>query len=421
MKRLAVVTALVVAVAACTSETAPSTTPLPTTEPTTTLASESTPPTSPPEAAPTTPPTTAPEATPEPLEGWGRLEVDTEVFGTATINTGAAANGRFVLGGCRNSDGGFPLWRSDDGSTWQRAQGPDDVECVTDIEASAFGYYAEAPGAANLVHSEDGVGWERLDLSDDFGFDSSGQLGAVFAIFVSPDDDQVTLLYSRAAENESRIATLVTTTDGVTWEQGPTDSAALFDNSSVSAVIEGGPGLLAVGASPGGEFVPTAAVFTSPNGLDWTRVTPRNSDFDDSYMLDVMAIGTGYVTVGAAPFKTGLMTAWTSPDGIEWSLSPSPSEETDPAVAHMAAETLTTAGGSIWAAGLDFDARRDDSLDTFPAVWSSADGVTWTRADFDQVRGAIPFVVIDTPDIRIGVWPPPFSIDPGPLQLFAAD
>jgi len=410
MKRLAVITALVVSVAACTSETPPPTTRSPTTEPTTTPASEA------------TPSTTAPEATPEPLEGWGRLEVETEIFGTATINTGAAGNGRFVLGGCRNSDGGFPLWWSDDGSTWQRAQGPGDVACVTDIEASAFGYYAKTEGAQKLLHSEDGAGWEQLDLSDDFGSGFTDRLGTVSAVFVSPDDDRVTLLSSRAAENESRIATLVTTTDGVTWEEGPADSAALFDSSTVSAVIEGGSGLLAVGASPGGEFVPTAAVFTSPNGLDWTRVTPRNADFDDSSMLDVMAIGTGYVAVGAAPFKTGLMTAWTSPDGIAWSLSPSPSpsEETDPAVASMAAETLTTAGGSIWAAGLDFDARRGRP-EGLPAIWSSADGVTWTRADFDQVRGTIPFVVIDTPGIRIGVWPPPFSVDPGPLQLFAAD
>lgn len=240
----------------------------------------------------------------------------------------------------------------------------------------------------------------------------------VFAIFVSPADDRVTLLYSRAAEAESRIATLVTTTDGQTWEPGPADFAALFHSSDISAVIEGGPGLIAVGASPGGEFVPSAAVFTSPDGLTWSRVTPRDADFNDKVMSDVLAVGTGYLAVGG-DFETGLMTAWTSPDGIVWSRSQPPPEQTDPSVAHMIAEAVTRAGGFIWAAGRDFDARRDDN--GLPAMWVSDDGLTWDRVDFDEATGVIPFALIDTPNLRIGVWPPPFSLSRDPVQIFGAD
>lgn len=357
---------------------------------------------------------------PEPVEGWVRLKADPAVFGAVTVTDGAIADGRLVLVGCEGFDldlTGFPVWWSDDATGWQRADGSSDVTCMTQVEASPFGFFATGNGAQNSFHSPDGVTWERLDLFDDFGFEYPGQLGVVFAIFVSPNEDRVTLLYSRAAEAESRIATLITTTDGETWEQGPPDSAALFDSSSIAAVVKGGPGLIAVGSSPGGEFVPSAAAFTSSDGLNWTRATPRSTDFENKVMTDVMAVADGYIAVGGDFFNTGLMTAWTSPDGKIWSRSPHPPEETDPSIAQMTAETVTTAAGSIWAAGRDFDARRDTG-DGLPAMWSSVDGTTWTRVDFDEARGTIPFVVIDTPDHRIGVWPPPFSLNRDPVQIF---
>ena len=368
--------------------------------------------------------TTAAVSFPEPVEGWVRLEADPGVFGAVTVTDGAVGDGRLVLVGCEGFDRdltGFPVWWSDDATGWQRAEGPSDVTCMTQVEASPFGFLATGPhGVQNQFHSRDGVTWERLDLADDFGYEYPGQLGVVFAVFVAPNEDRVTLLYSRAAEAESRIATLVTTTDGETWEQGPSDSAALFDSSSIAAVIEGGPGLIAVGSSPGGEFVPTAAAFISSDGLNWTRATPRNPDFDNKVMTDVMTVAGGYIAVGGDFFNTGLMTAWTSPDGKTWSRSPHPPEETDPSVAQMTAEAVTTAAGSIWAAGRDFDARRDAG-DGLPAMWNSTDGITWTRVDFDEKSGTVPFMVINTPDRRIGVWPPPFSLNRDLVQIFEGD
>ena len=426
MRRLVVAFAFVCVVAACGGDdtSAPSTTsssttttettvPATTDAPTTTTASSSS--TSTTSAAPST--TTA--LLPEPLEAWGRFDVDPAIFGKVTITDGAAdTNRRFVLVGCAQFASGYPVWWSDGPAGWQRADGPGGVECLTQVEASPFGYFA-AGRTQNPLHSADGINWEPLELADDFGFQEPGQLGVVLAIYVSPAGDRVTLLYSRAAQAESRIATLVTTTDGVTWELGPSDSAALFDSSDVSAVIDGGPGLIAVGASPGGEFVPTAAAFTSADGLNWKRTTPRSADFNDKTMTDVMAFGDTYVAVGGDFFSTGLMTAWTSPDGVEWTLSPHPPEETDPSVAHMTAEAVTVAGGRIWAAGRDFDARRGDN--GLPAMWSSVDGVTWERDEFDDVRATVPFEVIDTPDLGIGVWPPPLSLSPDPVLVFGAD
>ena len=358
----------------------------------------------------------------QPVEGWGSLDVDATVFGSVSLVDGAHEDGRWILAGCEDLDSGvagFPMWWSDDASSWNQALSTHDAGCITKLESTPFGYFAAATGIHSLFWSADGSEWRPLELHEDFGLEFPGQLGVVFAIFVAPNHERVTLLFSRAAEAESRIATLVTTTDGETWKRGPPESARLFDSSSVSAVIDGGPGLLAVGASPGGEFVPSAAVFTSPDGLDWTRVTPRSPDFDDKVMTDVLAVPQGYIAVGGDFFETSLMTTWTSLDGELWAISPPP-DETAPEFGFMTANAVTSGGGSFWASGREFDAARTGNQE-FPAMWRSDDGVIWERVDIAQLPAVIPFVLVETPELRLGVWPPPHSPIPGPPQLYGSD
>ena len=360
-------------------------------------------------------------------DGWTMLDIDPELFGDVTLTGGVISDDRIVLVGCNRGSAyaprdtlGFPVWVSDGEADWRLADGPDGVGCVTQVEATPFGYFAVSRFGGGVIYSADGLVWDRLDVSKQFGFEYPGQLGSAFAVLVSPQRDRVTLLFSRAAEGESRVATLVTTTDGETWTEGPANSAALFDSSDFAAVIEGGPGLIAVGTSPGGEFVPTAAVFTSPDGLHWTRATPRDRDFNDKTLRDVIAVDDGFVAVGGDFEDVRLMTAWTSRDGVHWRRSPSPRDEVTPEHGFMVAEVLTMFGGSIWVTGFDFDAARGD-IGSLPALWRSDDGIEWVRVGPETVTTAIPFVVIDTPELRIGVWPPPFSLIEGPVQIFLAD
>jgi hypothetical protein len=357
---------------------------------------------------------------PDPSEGWGRLDVDSGVFGGVVPVDGDSENGRVVVAGCQNGDvGSFPIWWSEVGFDFERASGPDDVSCIQQVVSTPFGWFA----TSNLTtfRSSDGAVWEELDLATQLGYEFPGQLGVVDALFGAPSGDRLTLLFRRAAEAESTIATLVATMDGQNWVENAHPSQSLFDSSGISAVIEGGDGLLAVGSSPGGEFVPTAAVFTSPDGLRWRRVTPRgDADFDDKVINDVMRIGDRYVAVGGDFFQTGLMTSWSSPDGLEWRRLPHPPETTDPSVAQMTAQAVTVADGYIWVSGQDFDARRSEPQ-AAPALWRSRDGEAWERMSIEDLDANVPFEILSTPDLRFGVWPPPYSLIDEPIVLYAAD
>jgi hypothetical protein len=90
----------------------------------------------------------------------------------------------------------------------------------------------------------------------------------------------------------------------------------------MNSVTAGGPGLVAVGRSEG-----NAAVWTSPDGITWSRIPHDESAFGDSYMTSVTAAGPGVVAVGQTGLETGVgqspdAAVWTSVDGANWTRVP---------------------------------------------------------------------------------------------------
>jgi hypothetical protein len=159
-------------------------------------------------------------------------------------------------------------------------------------------------------------------------------------------------------------------------------------------VIEGGPGLVAVGI--GGARVPdelwsdtpksasgwseafrstdpdygTAAAWTSSDGVSWTRADVPPSDIEHSGIGGVTVGGPGLVAVGVSGDDAAV---WTSQDGTVWSRVPH-DENVFGGDGIQAMESVTTGGPGLVAVGGDHGRA---------AVWTSPDGYTWTRVPHD--------------------------------------
>ncbi len=227
------------------------------------------------------------------------------------------------------------VWVSPDGLTWTRL--PDDE--------SVLGFGALMRSVTAYDDGFVAVG------SDDSGGDADA------AVWLSPDG----LSWTRVAHDESVFG-------------GEVDQ--LPDQLMVSVAAFGG-GLVAVGESSS-VFEINAAVWTSPDGLDWTRVRPDESIFDDAVTLDVTAWGGGLAAVGIDVSDGDADAAvWTSADGVAWERV-SHDEAVFGGDGDQIMVSIASFDGGLVAVGLDQVGRED------AAVWMSSDAVTWTRVPHDE-------------------------------------
>jgi hypothetical protein len=149
------------------------------------------------------------------------------------------------------------------------------------------------------------------------------------------------------------------------------------DSQVIHDVTVGGPGLVAVGNDGGrgpwdNNPENNAAVWTSVDGVIWSRVPNDETVFGSGgnpVMLSVTVGGPGLVAVGADFYPASLAetAVWTSPDGITWTRVPDD--------ATFSGATSVTAGGpGLVVVGEDGDKN---------AVWTSVDGITWSRVPDD--------------------------------------
>jgi len=192
-----------------------------------------------------------------------------------------------------------------------------------------------------------------------------------------------------------RNAAVWTSPDGLTWTRVPHDEAVFGGPraQAMTAVVVGGPGLVAVGYDEGGGGwedgggrAKDAAVWTSPDGLTWTRVPDDEAVFggpNSQRMNGIAAGGPGLVAVGydnsAAGWagENGNAAVWTSPDGLTWTRAPEGEVFGDYRWQTMSA--VVAGGPGLVAVGYDGTATNHDA-----AVWTSPDGLTWTRVPHDE-------------------------------------
>jgi hypothetical protein len=286
-----------------------------------------------------TPPTTL-ETPAEPISveslTWSRVELDEVVFNPRydSLSSVTAGGPGFVAVGQTNApnsvelNGDAGVWTSGDGITWSL-----------------------------IPHDEPplgGLGYQTMESV------TAGGPGLVAVGGVLDEPGRGGL-----------FAAVWTSGDGTAWSRIPHDPEAFGSPDAawswMGKVTVGGPGLVAVGRHDR-----NAAVWTSPDGITWTRV-PHDADvFGSGRMHDVVNAGTRLVAIGELK---GQSAVWMSPDGINWSVFPVfPSDLDIDAVA---------AGGPGLVAVGDYESDPPGCLPHFSGpcyarVWTSVDGITWT-------------------------------------------
>jgi len=154
----------------------------------------------------------------------------------------------------------------------------------------------------------------------------------------------------------------------------------------INDVTVGGPGLVAVGQDGGigpwdNNADTNAAVWTSVDGINWSRVPHDETVFGtggNPSMLSVTVGGPGLVAVGADyhPLSLAETPVWTSPDGITWTRVP------DDVTVRGVMTSVTAEGPGLVAVG--DDASVSQAIRWSQMVWTSVDGIAWSRVpDYD--------------------------------------
>jgi hypothetical protein len=310
---------------------------------------------------------------------WSPVTQNEAVFGRAggqsMMSVTAGGPGLVAVGSDELS--GAAAWTSSDGITWTRAaavprrrtfSSDDRMESVT----------AGGPGlvgvGTSVWTSVDGIAWTLRDAGLT-SIDTYASTGSDWQLMTSVTAGGPGLVAVGINWSDQAAGAVWTSVDGITWSRVPHDEA-IFGSSIMTGVTVGGPGLVAVGidnSNPDGN----AGVWTSVDGITWSRVPNTEEVFGGAglqRMMSVTAGGPGLVAVGSEDLDEDFVAAvWTSVDGVVWSRVPH-----DETVFVGPGETMT----SVTATEAGLVAVGPSDIGS--ASWTSVDGTLWSRVALDE-------------------------------------
>jgi hypothetical protein len=243
-----------------------------------------------------------------PTVDWQAADVPSSATGSSTVAVGPGGEGLVAIG----YDGGFGsiLWTSPDGRAWTDVT-PEGFASVgiTNVVEFDGGLVGVGRGdtinieneIAAVYRSDDGLAWRMVRGGDEMR-------GQMIDVVATADG-----LFAVGGVPGADAAGVWRSTDGETWERTGGDIAHAF----LWSIAEGGPGLVAVGWRRNPD--PDLAVWTSPNGVDWT-LSPDPEGFAGYEATDVVDLGGTLVMVGSS-FSGDAGRVWSSDDGLTWELA----------------------------------------------------------------------------------------------------
>ncbi len=255
---------------------------------------------------------------------------------------------------------------ADLGEGWVRALSDVSTAEVADVAVGGPGFVAV--GRANMVGavwtSTDGMSWTAQSLTD-LGLEGGSMFSVVrggpgFVAVGSWNGVAVEGL-GVLEEAEFGIAAVWTSIDGLDWTRVAHDAVFETEGSNLVMwdVTLGGPGLVAVGAEEGSEAI-RPAVWTSSDGTTWSRVLPDTPALESGAMDSVISGGPGFIAWGSD--------VWISEDAVTWARASVPDGLTD------GLADIAVGGPGVVAVGGTLQPGKD-GFGT--AVWTSADGLSW--------------------------------------------
>ena len=341
---------------------------------------------------------------------WSRVAHDVTAFGgSEEVLAESVAVGESGLLVAVGSDGDLfderadaVIWTSPDGLSWTRVRDSDlflpQSQLARGVTSWPGGFVAVGsdidvtnqgePPLALAWTSPYGESWEHVVMGEDaFG------------------NDVVTAGPGLVAVGSATEVPVWTSPDGQSWAPVPADAQAFgsrFGEDDITvlnrvAAAEDGR-VVAVGWDGLFRGKKAGAAWLSPDGVSWTRVPHDDGVFGDgsgdTQIEDVVAGGPGFVAVGVeadfagqglpliydtfseAPTSslTWRAAIWTSADGLAWSRVPVERLPV-PGEGNTRLFGVTTGGPGLVAVGVRTTLREVE-----PVVWTSANGETWTPA-----------------------------------------
>ena len=345
------------------------------------------------DVAPVDHPTTT--VVPSSLE-WSRVAHSEQILGGSgdqrLLSVTSGGPGLVAVG--YDQSGGFSdaaVWVSSDGLTWDRVPHDESVFGGAGVQEMwsvtsggpglvAVGLDRAVRGADAAVWvSSDGLAWDRLP------HDQSAFGGADVQEMWSVTSGGPGLVAVGSDRTESGAdAAVWVSSDGLTWDRLPHDESVFGGEGfhEMFSVTRGDRGFVAVGHHQTGSDH-DAAVWTSGDGMTWSRVVHNESVFggpSNQDMANVTRGGPGFVAVGSDWSANDFNAAvWISSEGFAWSRI----QHNDALFGDAEMRSVSARGRRLVAAGHD---GSGGSLEA--AVWTSVDGISWSRVrDDDAVFG----------------------------------